>query len=935
LPNPNLKLTTKLFINQLNIEIFQLSTLGAALAAIEDAVERTEGAPDSALERLQDLAVQLRESLPTVDKVLGRWRRGELTPTEAGAVEGVPGSLFDDAERLAAVLDEISVLDPARFEVVRRALLPLVEETRGRLRRDGVLGFDDLLLRAVDLLERDRGVRRRLRRGIRQLLVDEFQDTDARQCRLIELLVLEDEEPGPGLFLVGDPKQSIYAFRSADLASYESLIERLERAGGLRCALEVNFRSDPPILDEVERAVAPAMREERGVQPPFVPLRVGPHRAGKRGFERGGRRPVEHWISGAADGERRTAAESADLEAAAIAADLRDLHDRERLPWSSFALLLRSRGDLEIYLDALRRAAVPFEVQKDRSYFQRREIVDLACAVRAILDPADQLALIAFLRSPLVGVPDAAWLPLWSLGLGNALAELEDGDPEALAALDRLVAAAAERTPAAAPGSDRLDGWPEALRAAFRAIADLRAGFRRLSAPEWIERLRLWLLPEPVAAARYLGRFGLANVERLLGDLEIALADATDPGRALATLRSAIDERREAEEARPPESGHDAVSVLTIHAAKGLEFDQVYLPQLHKRPRADVAVPAHELLPPSAGDRDAERELVLLGAPSPGWWAAAERRRAAREAEAVRLLYVALTRARERIVLCGSWPAPERSRGSAASFLELLAPRWPAELAEAPGTSDVVDRFGALWRRTLPSLAPPPTKKSRAPEPSAAAEPVERIRDRRASARARQVRPLIAAATDATHPEAADPLARPGADPAAAARARSLGIAVHRALERMTPDTIEAGSAGGPEAPRLQDLLDRFRRGELGRRFRQIANQVVARELPLVLAADPAAAEGPLGARVGQLDLLYRDPSDGRWVVADFKSDDVGDDAAVAARAASYGPQLRIYGRAVRAGLGLDRPPRLELWFLAAGRIVEVAESADGAAESG
>jgi len=134
-------------------------------------------------------------------------------------------------------------LDPAAWRAARDAFSPLLGEVRERLRREGALSFQELLT-AADRLLADESVARRERRRIRQFLVDEFQDTDELQCRLVERLAL-DGEPAerPGLFVVGDPKQSIYGWRSARLDAYEAFLARLVAQGGERLELTVNFRS--------------------------------------------------------------------------------------------------------------------------------------------------------------------------------------------------------------------------------------------------------------------------------------------------------------------------------------------------------------------------------------------------------------------------------------------------------------------------------------------------------------------------------------------------------------------------------------------------------------------------------------------------------------------------------------------------------------------
>ena len=112
----------------------------------------------------------------------------------------------------------------------RRAVTPLVAEVRERLRARGVVTFQDLLGRTAELLRRERGLTSRLRRGIDQLLVDEFQDTDRVQCELLRWIALDGpRDERPGLFLVGDPKQSIYGWRGADLRAYDGFVDLARR----------------------------------------------------------------------------------------------------------------------------------------------------------------------------------------------------------------------------------------------------------------------------------------------------------------------------------------------------------------------------------------------------------------------------------------------------------------------------------------------------------------------------------------------------------------------------------------------------------------------------------------------------------------------------------------------------------------------------------
>ncbi|MGD2115454.1 MAG: UvrD-helicase domain-containing protein, partial [Acidobacteriota bacterium] len=537
------------------------------------------------------------------------WSRGAFNKTEADALAGEAGPepVVRAAGALLARLDALRRLRPELLERSRRALAPMLAAARREMRVRGLATFHDLLTEARDLLTRRPDVAGSVRRRIDQLLVDELQDTDRLQVEVITAIGLPDpagpdapDAGRPGLFLVGDPKQSIYGWRNADLRAYAALRERVRAAGGETVTLAENFRSVPAILDEVGRAVEPVMIEESGVQPRFEPLVACERLAEEPGFARGRWAPVEYWVSwlpeAEGDGARPglAATRSGDatlLEAEAIARDLAHLHREEGVPWHHAALLLRSFSDLDDYLEALRREGVPFAVTGDRQYYRRREVIDAAALVRSVIDPGDHLALLTVLRSPAVGVPDAALIPLWREGFPRAMTDLVGPDPESLEALRDAVARAAERMPTASsgkgsvPGLDRVAGWDRALLAAVDALARLRESFARDPADRFVERLRSLVPLELMASARHLGSYRLANLDRFFRRLTEAMeSSAGDVTAILRALRRGVSEALEEEEGRPAGAGEteDAVQVMTIHKAKGLDFGHVYLAQLHK-----------------------------------------------------------------------------------------------------------------------------------------------------------------------------------------------------------------------------------------------------------------------------------------------------------------------------------------------------------------
>ena len=208
---------------------------------------------------------------------------------------------------------------------------------------------------------------------------------------------------------------------------------------------------------------------------------------------------------------------------------------------------------------------MPFAVEGDRSYFQRREVIEAAALVRCILDPHDHLALLAVMRSVVIGVPDAALIPLWVRGFPARASALHGAAEVELDSLRGLIGDAAKELPGDVPGIERVAGWECNLLAALRALALLRESFAQDPADRFVENLRTRFLVEATEAARYLGAYRVANLDRFFRDLLTALEDGSgDPHAVLRSLRSDVVQRREAEEGRPRESAEDAVRITTI-----------------------------------------------------------------------------------------------------------------------------------------------------------------------------------------------------------------------------------------------------------------------------------------------------------------------------------------------------------------------------------
>ncbi len=895
----------------------------------------------------------LRERL--TDRLRGRlknWRNEKFNKGEGAA-------LGDRAERLSVVagelllnLDHLTSIDLDLLDAARSALEAPLAAAETQLRAAGVLTFSALLGEVRRLLRDRPDVAARIRAGIDQLLVDEFQDTDQCQCEIVRVLALEGaEEARPGLFIVGDPKQSIYGWRGADLTAYSAFVEEVRQSGGKLVRLSVNFRSVPTVLDEVERVIAPAMQAVPGVQPAFEPLIASSEHADAEGFCCGRLRSVEYWLPTDWDGEgsgRRetTAAEAAQIEASALARDLRELHDQHGVAWKSIGVLFRSRTDWETYLPALRQAGVPYAAEGDRAYYRRREVIDAACLVRCVLDSNDQLALITYLRSVAVGVPDAAWIPLWSRGFPDQLARLEAPEPNAIAELTSLIRDAANAVAADVPGIERISGWEENLLSAVADISRLRASFASDPADVFIEKLRTRTLFEATESARYLGAWRCANLGRFFREISLDLEAGRDPHDLSRQLRAAVASEKMAEEGRPADSMADAVKVMTIHGAKGLGFEHVYLMQLHKGTGG-----GSERLTQVA-EVAGGFEYRLLGVPTLAWDCVLRERERSSEAERVRLLYVAMTRAEQRLVLTGLW-SDHQQRSSRGQAIEHIQPRIDATEGLAgwlsgdalEGSAYFVDGFGTRW--SLPVLETAEDAASSGAlahgaelaSESQVADASRRLADHRASAIERMSRPMSAAAS-------ARNLEHDDRDNAGRTRsgengvdAREMGIAIHRALEEFDfgadetaeierqRDTIARDLALAASIDCVDEtvaagtqLWDKIAQGSLFARLRELSDRIVARELSVLLP--PGDEDGPVGYRAGVIDLVYRDPSSDQLVVIDYKTDEVTDSAALQSRAESYAEQGAVYSHALEDAFELSYTPRFELWFLQCDEIV-------------
>ncbi|HEY2716619.1 MAG TPA: UvrD-helicase domain-containing protein, partial [Solirubrobacterales bacterium] len=528
--------------------------------------------------------------------------------------------------------------------------------------RRGGIDFEDLQILAARLLERAE-IGEAYRSRFRHLLVDEFQDTNRLQLRLVEAL----HGPGSQLVVVGDELQSIYGFRHADLDVFRAQRDEAERrADAELMELSGNFRSRPEVIGAVNlfgeallgaryrplRAGAPAPEDPPPGPGPAVELLL----TARDGWDSGG---IE--LEPAIDASTPL---NCLAEARAVAERLREL-TAAGVERGAMVVLLRAYTHLDAYEDSLERAGLRPYVVGGRGYWSQQQVADVTALLRTVANPLDDEALFGALASPAVGAaPDTLWLlrmaagrkrHVWpALERAVGLGESELAEPERLEAI----------------GEEEL-----ALLATFAArLTGLRERAPRLALSALIEEAisltgyDLAVLMRPAGEARF------ANVRKLtrLAD-EFEEREGRDLRGFLDFLAARAESDAEAQAATAAE-GHDGVRIMTVHNAKGLEFDVVAVPDLSRSLLAGARPPLLLLRreqPPRVG-----MQLRRLGTASINLYEYAElleESRARDSEEGLRLFHVAATRARQRLILSGVVkPEPGREVKASTPVIERL-----------------------------------------------------------------------------------------------------------------------------------------------------------------------------------------------------------------------------------------------------------------------
>ncbi|MDX1582875.1 MAG: UvrD-helicase domain-containing protein [Thermoanaerobaculia bacterium] len=726
--------------------------------------------------------------------------------------------------------------------IVIEIIEPAIRMAREERIAAGQLSFQDLLTLARDLLRDHQEIRLWFRNRYRFVLVDEFQDTDPIQAEILFYLTGEGDSddwrelrPREGsLFIVGDPKQSIYRFRRADIELYQEVKRRIVDSGGEALQLTRNFRSTPALCEWLNERFSGILPDEETPQQAAM-VEVEAHREDRGGFQG----VFHHQYSG-------YASKVASEEGRKIAAWIRDAVEHGRtivedgiereMRWSDFMLLAPDRNRLHCYADAMEVEMIPYEITGARGFGRSVELRALAAFLRAVIDPDDEVSLVAYLRGRLSGVSDDE---LWRYRrVGGWWSYL----------------------------SDPPDETPELIR---RAMQHLRESRR-----EALE------LPPAAVIARAIERLGLTPWSLVLdggqtrsGNLYKAVAIARRMSAQGSSLTAIVEEltrlteeRNDIEELSLRGGSGDVVRIMNLHQAKGLEAPVVFLvdpndgrdhdpeirvERLENPPRAHVAVTK-----PVGFSRS------MLAHPR-NWEVVVETEQKFLKAEDDRLLYVAATRARQALIV-----STKLSKDVVAGPWEQLhsddLPELPPKVSEVP---EPVDRELELDLE----------------------EELETLEARRSGiARSSwEIRSVTAGGHELL---AAD--ARGG-------RGASWGRVLHRALEVvMRHDSIDVAQLAGNllreegrsdrEAEEVVAWVNRVRSTDLWRRARTA--DAVHVEMPFATVVTEAERE--ILTR-GVADLVFREQ--GGWVIVDYKSDTTAGRLDDLVRA--YTPQVEAYVR--------------------------------------
>ncbi len=694
-----------------------------------------------------------------------------------------------------------------------------------------VLDFDDLEAFTMQMLEADARLRRLVQSRYDCILMDELQDTNPLQWRLVDLI----RQPRR-FFAVGDVNQAIYGFRHATPDAFQSYRARVAQEGGAVDQLRANFRSRPQVLEAAETICSGAP----GIETPGL--------LAERQFDEPPLEPVVEMIIAQSEDARQRP----DWEARAVARRIQELVLREGVSYRDIALLFRTGGRFPEFERVLTEAGVPYLLTGGKTFFDRQEVCDLVNYLRVLANPRDEVALFAVLRSPLVGLADQELLTL------------------------------------------------KAGRRPLAEVADLSFLARQRERMDDVTPDQL--LGEAIDAANYEGPLdpaARANIRKLLTLCRDFGQRSPGPLAALVEHFTRLGQAGEEQNAPAPDSP-DAVRIMTMHTAKGLEFPVVFCCALDGDTRHDsgglyfapgLGLGATWRLDDGEEQKDGVAARIR------------EQSSQREKEEASRLLYVALTRAEQKLILTYG---QGKNRNAWVKLIELLQvavrPQLVTSRPELPAPAgEALDPQNApAARQEL--LLQPPAITSGLGDSSVSASSLAVFKE----CPRRYLLDRYLGWTSSPPALASDDSAP--SESIAGGPAIDLGLAVHALLAGQ--DVPEAT----PQAKRLANI---FRQSALAAQAARASR--MEREFDFVFERAGTVI-------TGQIDLWFADQEE--VVVVDYKTDREAPTGPIEGHHSGYALQLQVYALAL--GQLLRRPvTRAVLHYLRPNQLVEVDVSPD------
>jgi ATP-dependent helicase/nuclease subunit A len=555
------------------------------------------------------------------------------------------------------------------LEIVN-VLTRIDERLNEEKRKLSALDFDDLQLRALGLLDRPEVLTRAADR-YKFFLVDEFQDTNGIQQRLLERLVLSKvRRESANLFVVGDRKQSIYGFRGADVDVFREMTATLLANGGNAKPLPLNFRSQPPLIHFFNHLFFHLFKPSEEISSGELDeLGFVEHEPSRPTRELSDTEPlVELMITTTAassdDDDTKAEQTSRELDAEQLACRVNSLiKNKTAFRFSDIALLFRAMTHVQTYESAFRRANIPYQTVLGRGFYEREEVTDLIQLLRFLDNKTDELALAAVLRSPLCGISDNGLLALRCAPL---MLDLVGADSLRRFSQTRKLTTGLRR-------HRELAFISEDEHQLLDRAADLIQGLVARRHHYTIGELLRFAVERSeymtVIAATFDGPQRLANVHRLFTLAERFERSGTHLIRDFVRYVKEFEAVGGRESEGQIDVAANAVRLMTIHQAKGLEFPIVIIPDLQrssKPPDNWVLLDRHQGLtlkvPDGRGKQVAGRSFNNF----------ASRQSWREQFESMRLLYVAATRAEDRLILSGTTPDLDKLSGKSETWLKWI-----------------------------------------------------------------------------------------------------------------------------------------------------------------------------------------------------------------------------------------------------------------------